>query len=251
MPTEVKNSSPFLAKLANHGPALELGIGAGRIALPLSARGIRVDGIDISPPTVAQMRSRPEGKRMSVVIGDFADVAVKGKYRLIYVVWNTFFNLPCQEAQSRCFENVAARLAAGGRFVVEAYVPSFLYRLRNDQYVEAESVEVDGVCLDVLRHDPARQMIEENHVRFSPSGVEFAPVVQRYAWPSELDLMARMAGLRLERRWGGWKGEAFGPKSEAHVSVYGRAPTAASRRPAGNVGHRATRNSRRRGSPRA
>lgn len=214
----------LLASLAGRGPALELGIGAGRIALPLAARGIRVDGIDLSRPTVAQLRSKPGGRRIRVVPGDFADVPVPGRYRLIYVVWNTFFNLPSQEAQVRCFENVAAHLTHGGCFVVEAYVPSFFHRLRNAQHVAAEWVEVDQVCLDVLRHDPARQMIEENHVRLSRSGIAFGPVVQRYAWPSELDLMARLAGLRLRQRWSDWAKGPFSAKSEMHVSVYGLGP---------------------------
>jgi len=212
----------FLEQLAGRGPVLELAIGAGRIALPLAARGIRVDGIDISPAMVAQLRTKPDGGKISVTIGDFADVPAQGTYRLIYVVWNTLFNLLTQEAQVRCFENVAAHLTDDGSFVVETYVPSFLYRLRNDQYVDAEAVEVDKVCLDVLRHDAATQMLEESHVSLSHAGVRLEPIVQRYAWPSELDLMARMAGLRLKDRWGGWNRGPFTSSSNAHVSVYGR-----------------------------
>ena len=123
---------------------------------------------------------------------------------------------------SGTLENVAAHLTDDGAFVVEAYVPSFLYRLRNDQYVEAEAVEVDEVRLDVLRHDAAAQTIEESHVSLSEAGVRLTPVVQRYAWPSELDLMARIAGLRLKQRWGGWERQVFDSRSETHVSVYGR-----------------------------
>jgi SAM-dependent methyltransferase len=212
----------FLEPLARGGPALELGIGAGRIALPLAARGIRVDGIDISPPTVALMRAQPGGEKIAVTIGDFADVPVEGKYRLIYVIWNTLFNLPTQAAQVRCFENVAAHLTDDGSFVVEAYTPSFLYKLRNDQHVDAESIEVDRVQLDVLRHDAATQMIRESHVSISSAGIELTPVVQRYAWASELDLMARIAGLRLKERLGGWNRKPFTSGSSAHVSVYGR-----------------------------
>ena len=204
------------------GPALELAIGTGRIALPLAARGIRVDGIDISPAMVDQLRARPGGDRVSVVIGDFADVPVPGTYHLIYVVWNTLFNLLTQEDQVRCFENVAAHLTTDGSFVVEAYVPAFLYRLRNDQYVDAEAIQVDEVRLDVLLHDAAKQMLEESHVSLSPTGIHLNPVVQRYAWPSERDLMARIAGLRLKDRWGGWGKEPFDSGSNMHVSVYGR-----------------------------
>ena len=157
----------FLEQLAGPGPALELAIGTGRIALPLAARGIRVDGVDISPAMVDQLRAKPGGDRLSVTIGDFADVPVPGSYRLIFVVWNTLFNLLTQEDQVRCFENVAAHLTDDGSFVVEAFVPAFLYRLRNDQHVDAEAIEVDEVRLDVLRHDAATQMLEESHVSLS------------------------------------------------------------------------------------
>lgn len=212
----------FLARLAGNGPALELAIGTGRIALPLAARGIRVEGIDISPAMVDQLRAKPRGGKISVVIGDFADVPVSGTYRLIYVVWNTLFNLLTQEDQVKCFMNVANHLTEDGSFVIEALVPAFLYRLQNDQYVEAEAIEVNEVRLDVLRHDAGRQMIEESHVSLSPAGIHLNPVVQRYAWPSELDLMARIAGLQLKNRWGGWSQEPFGSSSGMHVSVYGR-----------------------------
>ena len=212
----------FLEELAGRGPALELAVGTGRIALPLAARGIRVDGVDISPAMVAQLRAKPGGDEIAVTVGDFADVPVPGTYRLIFVVWNTLFNLLTQEDQVRCFENVAGHLTDDGSFVVEAFVPAFLYRLRNDQHVDAEAILVDEVRLDVLRHDMAAQRIEESHVSLSPAGVRLDPVVQRYAWPAEIDLMARMAGLRLKHRWGGWDREPFNSTSSTHVSVYGR-----------------------------
>jgi len=199
----------FLEQLAQSGPALELGIGTGRIALPLAARGIHIDGIDLSPAMVDQLRAKPGGDALSVTIADFVDVPVPGTYRLIFVVFNTLFNLLTQEDQVRCFKNVAAHLADDGSFVVETYVPAFLYRLRNDQYVDVESIQVDQVRLDVLRHDMATQVIEESHVSLSAGGVRLNPVVQRYAWPSELDLMARIAGLRLKERWSGWSREPF------------------------------------------
>jgi hypothetical protein len=212
----------FLEQLAGSGPALELGIGTGRIALPLAACGIRVDGIDLSHAMVDQLRTKPGGDQLSVTIGDFADVPVSGAYHLIYVVFNSLFNLLTQEDQIRCFENVAAHLTDDGAFVVEALVPAFLYQKISHQYVEAEAIEVDAVRLDVLRHDPATQMIEESHVLLSAAGVHLNPVAQRYAWPSELDLMARIAGLRLKQRWGGWHQEPFDSNSRLHVSVYGR-----------------------------
>jgi hypothetical protein len=170
---------------------------------------------------VDQLRAKPAGDQLSVTIGDFADVPVQDTYRLIFVVFNTLFNLLTQEDQVRCFENVAAHLTDDGSFVVEAYMPAFLYRLGNNQYVDAEAIEVDEVRLDVLRHHPVRQMIEESHVSLSQAGVRLNPVVQRYAWPSELDLMARIAGLRLKNRWGGWNLEPLNSSSSTHVSVYG------------------------------
>ncbi len=212
----------LLAGLAAGGPALELAIGTGRIALPLAARGISVDGIDLSPAMVAELRAKPGGDQIPVTIGDFADVPVPGTYRLVFVVFNTLFNLLTQDDQVRCFENVAAHLTDDGTFVVEAFVPSYLHRLRDHQYVDAEAVGVDVVRLDVGRHDPVAQVLDESHVSLSPAGVRLDPIVTRYAWPSELDLMARLAGLRLKERWGGWSREPFDAASRLHVSVYGR-----------------------------
>lgn len=211
----------FLEELARGGPALELAIGTGRIALPLAARGVRVDGIDLSTAMVEQLRSKPASKELNVTIGDFADVPVEGEYRLIYVVYNTLFNLLTQDDQVRCFENVAAHLTDDGVFVVEAYVPNDFYRLRNNQHVDAESVGVDKVHLDVARYDPVGQRLEESHVSVSREGIRLNPIVMRYSWPSELDLMARIAGLRLKERWDGWRREPFTSTGNC-VSVYGR-----------------------------
>jgi SAM-dependent methyltransferase len=212
----------FLAGLAGEGRALELAIGTGRIALPLSAAGVLVDGIDVSEPMVARLRAKPGGDALDVTIGDFAAVPVDGSYRLIYVVFNTLFNLLTQDDQVRCFENVAAHLEPGGAFVVEAFVPSYLHRLRDNQYVDAEAVAVDSATFDVGRHDPVTQVLDETHVTLSADGVRLAPIVTRYAWPAELDLMARIAGLRLAARHGGWRGEPFTSESRLHVSIYAR-----------------------------
>jgi hypothetical protein len=213
-----------LAELAGDGPALELAIGTGRIALPLAARGVRVDGIDLSEPMVAKLREKPGGADLSVTIGDMAEVGVPGSYRLVYVVFNSFFNLLTQDDQIRCFENVAARLGDDGAFVLEGGCTlAFMHQLRGGQYVEAEAIEVDAVRFDLLRLDPATQLLQENHVRVSADGITFNPVMQRYAWPSELDLMARIAGLRLRERWGGWHRQPFTAHSTNIVSVYERA----------------------------
>src|ERR687898_2713519 len=212
----------FLERLARGGPALELAIGTGRIALPLAARGVRVDGIDFSPAMVARLRAKPGGDQIPVTIGDFSDVAVPDRYRLIYIVFNTLFNLLTQDDQVRCFENVAAHLTDDGAFLIEAFRPDFLYRLRDHQYVDAEAVEVDEVRLDVARHDPVTQLLEESHVSLSREGVRLNPIVTRYAWPSELDLMARIAGLRLKERWADWNRSGLTSTSRNVVSVYGR-----------------------------
>ncbi len=212
----------FLQELANGGPALELAIGTGRIALPLAALGVRVDGIDISPAMVARLRAKQGGDQISVTMGDFSEVPVDGAYRLIYVVYNTLFNLLTQEEQVRCFENVAAHLTDDGLFIVEAFVPAYLYRLRDDQYVDAEAIGVDRVKLDVGRHDPVLQMLDESHILLTHEGVRLSPIVCRYAWPSELDLMARIGGLRLKERWAGWNRDPFNSTSRTHISIYGR-----------------------------
>ena len=156
----------FLAQLAGPGPALELAIGTGRIALP-SRLAASASTASTYHRRWSTSCAKPGGDRLSVTIGDFADVPVPGTYRLIFVVWNTLFNLLTQDDQVRCFENVAAHLTDDGSFVVEALVPAFLYRLRNNQYVDAEAIEVDEVRLDVLRHDAATQMLEESHVSLS------------------------------------------------------------------------------------
>src|SRR4051812_8373972 len=212
----------FLAERAAGGTALELAIGTGRIALPLSAVGVRVDGIDLSTAMVERLRAKPGGAELSVTIGDFADVPVDASYDVIYLVFNTLFNLLTQDDQVRCFVNVAAHLNEQGVFVVEGLVPSWKHRLRDNQYVDAESIGVDEVWFDVGRHDPVTQRLDETHVRLSPDGVKLFPIVTRYAWPSELDLMGRIAGLRLKERYGGWSREPFSADSSNCVSVYGR-----------------------------
>lgn len=214
----------FLSALASDGPALELAIGTGRIALPLAAAGVRVDGVDLSEAMVAKLRTRPGGEDLTVVMGDFADVPVDGSYRLIYLVYNTLFNLLTQDEQIRCFENVAGHLDDDGVFVVEAFVPSYLHRLRDNQYVDAEHLAVGAVTLDVGQHDPVAQILNESHVVLSAAGTQVVPIVTRYAWPSELDLMARIAGLRLRERWAGWNREPFTGSSRNCVSVYERRP---------------------------
>lgn len=211
-----------LEQLATGGPVLELAIGTGRIGLPLAARGVRVDGVEQSAAMVQRLRAKPGGDQIAVTMGDMANVPVSGSYRLVYLVYNTLYNLLTQDAQVRCFENVARHLTDDGLFLVEAAVPNSVYRLRDDQYVDAESVELHEVTLDVGRYDRVTQLLDECHVTVTRAGIRIAPIVTRFVWPSEMDLMARIAGLRLYDRWAGWQREPFDARSVRHVSVYGR-----------------------------
>jgi SAM-dependent methyltransferase len=211
-----------LARLAGPGPVLELAIGTGRVAVPLAQRGIDVRGIDASEAMVARLRAKPGGADIPVTMGDFADVGADGPFSLVYVTFNTIFALLTQDDQVRCFRNVAARLADGGRFVIEAFVPD-LARFDRGQRIGVSAVRLDRVDLDVSRHDAVNQRVDSQHIFVTDQGMQLAPVSLRYAWPSELDLMARLAGLQLVDRWGGWHGEPFTNASTGHVSVYGRA----------------------------
>jgi SAM-dependent methyltransferase len=211
-----------LVGLANGGRVLELGIGTGRIALPLLDQGIQVHGIDASEAMVMRLRAKPRGDEIPVTMGDFAEVDVEGDFSLIFVVFNTFFGLLSQAEQVRCFKNVAKHLTPDGLFVIEAFVPD-LSRYQRGQNTSAVRVEMDQVLLDVSRHDPVQQRVDAQHLLIAESGLQLYPVQIRYAWPSELDLMAQLAGLRLRERWSGWKGEAFTAASANHVSIYKRA----------------------------
>jgi SAM-dependent methyltransferase len=208
-----------LAELAGPGPVLELGIGTGRVALPLVQRGLEVHGIDSSPAMLAKLRAKPGGDRVRTVVGDMAEVAVAASYSLVFAVFNTLFALMSQDEQVRCFANVAGRLADGGVFVVEAFVPD----PGGGQAVRPLRVTVDSVLFAVSRQDPVAQRIDAQQVLLGPRGVQLVPGVLRYAWPAELDLMARLAGLRLRERWGGWRREPFTADSPTHVSVYEQA----------------------------
>lgn len=214
-------TAELLAELAGDGPALELAIGTGRIALPLAERGVEVHGIDASEAMIAKLRSKPGGDRLPVTLGDFADVAVDGRFRLVYLVFNTFFALLTQQEQMRCFRNVAEHVTDDGVFVIEAFVPD-LTRFARQQCVNVNRVALDEIVLDVSRHDPLGQRVDSQHVVLRADGIRLLPVRLRYAWPSELDLMAQLAGLWLHDRWAGWRREPFTAASGAHVSVYGR-----------------------------
>jgi SAM-dependent methyltransferase len=219
VPSDTQDTIGFLSDLAGPGPVLELGIGTGRIALPLAQRGYEVHGVDASEAMVGKLRAKAGGEDIPVSIGDFAELDVEGKFSLVYVVFNTFFALLLQEDQVRCFSNVARRLREGGVFVIEAFVPD-MTRWDREQRIEAHHVGDDSVVLGAARHDPVEQRVASNHLVVSEAGVKMYPVRLRYSWPSELDLMARLAGLRLRERRGGWHREPFTASSVKHVSVY-------------------------------
>jgi SAM-dependent methyltransferase len=217
-----KETVAFLTRLAGGGDALEFAVGTGRIALPLQAAGVRVDGIELSRHMVDRMREKPRGADVRVTHGDMSRVSTGRSYGLVYLLYNTIGNLLTQEDQVRCFENAARHLTDDGVFVLECRIPTAPTR-PDHQFVDAERVEVDHVVLGVSRYDPITQILDTNHVHISADRVIMSPIRLRLAQPAEFDLMARIAGLTLRDRWGGWTGEPFTASSWRHVSVYERA----------------------------
>jgi SAM-dependent methyltransferase len=209
----------FLADLAGEGAALELGIGTGRIALPVSQRGIPVHGIDLSEAMVARLRAKPGGDAIPVEIGDFATTTVEGTFTVAYLVFNTINNLTTQEEQVACFQNVAAHLDPGGCFVIEVGIPQ-LQRLPPGETVRPFDVSPKHLGFD--EYDIASQGLVSHHYSLVDGVWEAASTPFRYVWPAELDLMARLAGMRLRERWSGWNREPFTSESRKHVSVWER-----------------------------
>jgi SAM-dependent methyltransferase len=223
-PEQVTPVVDFLARHAAGGPALELGVGTGRVALPLAARGVAVSGIDASPRMLARLRAKDGGGRLAASLGNFADVtAGGGPFQLVYVVFNTFFGLLTQAEQVRCFRNVAANLRPGGAFVIEAFVPD-LTRWDRGQRVQVDALTGAESRLGLSVHDQATQRVTSRDIVISAHGTVTYPVEIRYAWPSELDLMAQLAGLETLGRWGGWRDEPFTSASTAHVSAWTPGP---------------------------
>jgi SAM-dependent methyltransferase len=207
----------FLAELAGDGRALELGIGTGRVALPLTQRGVPVHGIDLSQSMVAKLREKPGGEDIDVTIGDFATTTVDGTFSLAYLVFNTIANLTTQEAQVACFRNVAEHLEPGGCFVIELGVPE-LRRLPPGETMCVFHASPTHWGVD--EYDVANQGLISHHFNLVDGRFELLSMPFRYAWPAELDLMAQLAGLRLRERWSGWKREPFTSESTKHVSVW-------------------------------
>ena len=217
---DTAGAARFLRHLAGNGPALELGIGTGRVAIPLAAEGVEVRGIDASEAMVAKLHAKPGGEGIDVKIGSFADFTLDTRFPLIYVVFNTFFALLTQDEQVSCFESVARHLAPGGAFAMQAFVPDVTRFDAHDQRTSVESIGVDEVRLETSSHDPFAQRTDSQYVVFKDGSVHLYPVRVRYAYPSELDLMAKIAGLRLRERWSGWDRSPYPARNWMHVSVW-------------------------------
>jgi SAM-dependent methyltransferase len=209
----------FLAGLAGAGPALELAIGTGRVAVPLAARGVPVEGVEGSPEMVARLRAKPGGADIPVVIGDMADVGATGPFRLAYLVFNTLFNLVDPARQADCFRNVARVLEPGGAFVIEAFVPDPADFDRDEQ-VRMRRVTEDSVTLRVHQYDRGAQTFVRQTITFDATGVHMKPFAMHYMWPEQIDRMATDAGFRLAERYSGWHREPFDVGSTDHISVY-------------------------------
>ena len=220
-PVVVEATVDLLADLAGSGRALELGIGTGRIALPLAQRGVPVHGIDLSQAMVARLRAKPGGEDIAVTIGDFATTTVDGTFSVAYVVFNTIMNLTTQEEQVACFRNVAAHLEPGGCFVIEVGVPD-LQRLPPGETVRPFHISERRWGFD--EYDLARQGLISHHLELVDGRAEQVSMPFRYVWPAELDLMAELAGMKLRDRWSGWKREPFTSESRSHVSVWEKPP---------------------------
>jgi SAM-dependent methyltransferase len=209
----------LLCQLAGDGPVLELGIGTGRFALPLASRGLEVHGIDASEAMVAKLRAKPGAGGLAVKVGDFGGFDLAERFSLVFVVFNTLFALPDQEAQLACFAAVSRHLLPGGRFLVEAFVPD-LSRFDRGQRVSVVNIGPDEVRLDCSHHDAVAQSVTSQHVVLADGRTRLYPVQLRYAWPSELDLMAKLAGLGLEARWDGWDRRPYTSTSLTTISVW-------------------------------
>ncbi|MGW1615818.1 class I SAM-dependent DNA methyltransferase [Streptomyces sp. NPDC002285] len=211
----------FLADLQAEGPVLELAIGTGRIAIPLAARGVDVHGLDSSEEMIARLREKPGGANIPVIPGNVSKFFLEHRYSLAFLVLNTIYALQSQEEQICCFESGAAALEPGGHFVVEGFMPDPTRFLGNSR-TQVHDVGLEHVLIEADKHDPSTQQVLEQHVYIREGRIELYPAFLRYIWPSEMDLMARLAGLSLVNRFGGWAGEPFDARAVNNVSVYRR-----------------------------
>lgn len=205
--------------LARGKKTLELAIGTGRIALPLSLSGIEIHGLDASPKMLAKLKEKPGGEKIPVTVADMADFELEDRFEFAFLVFNTLFNLQTQDAQVQCFQNVARHLEDGARFLVETYVPD-VTTFVDGQHMRTRYIGPRSVAFEAAKHDPVNQVINYQIIRMSNEGFKVVPLPTRYAWPQEIDLMARCAGLELETRWGGWDQRKFTADSKMHISIY-------------------------------
>lgn len=209
----------LLAEFALPGRTLELAIGTGRVALPLAARGCNIEGIEASPLMVEKLREKPGGQEIPVTIGDMSEVKAEGTFDFVFLIFNTFYNLTSQAAQVKCFRNAADMLAPSGAFLIEAFIPDLL-QFHDHRSVKPRHISFGALALEAAVHDPVTQRIDYQVLRVTSRGTQLTPLPMRYAWPQETDLMAQLAGLELENRWGGWDKSAFTANSRMHISVY-------------------------------
>jgi SAM-dependent methyltransferase len=216
-PSVVEPTVDLLARLAGNGPALEFGVGTGRIALPLTMRGVAVHGIDLSTEAIERLRAKPGADALSVTIGDYTTTRIAGSFTLVYLVFNTIMNVTTQDGQVEAFRNAAAHLAPGGVFLIEVIVPA-LRRLPPGQNLVPFRADATGFGID--EYEVVGQGLVSHHIDLWDGRPRYSSGPFRYVWPAELDLMARIAGLRLRDRWAGWRGEAFTAESPSHISVW-------------------------------
>ena len=221
-PGTTRQAVELISELAGSAKILELAIGTGRVALPLVERGHTLHGLEVSPEMIAKLREKPGGADIPVLIADMADFASDETFDFAFLIFNTLFNLTSQEDQVSCFQNVAACLTPGGKFLVETFVPD-VSRFRDHQSVVVNKLDKDQLWIEAVAHDPVTQRIDAQRVRFSSDGFALKPLPMRYAWPAEIDLMAKLAGLERVARWGSWTRDPFTPDSKMHVSVYEKA----------------------------
>lgn len=211
----------LIADLAHDRSILELAIGSGRIALPLKARGIDVCGFDASPDMLELLKQKPGGDEIETWVADMADFSVDRRFGFAYLIFNTLYNLTTQDAQVKCFQCVADQLEPGGQFLVEAFMPN-RERFQDNQAVRTKHVSMNTAWLEAAQHNPVTQTIDYQRIRITDEGTRLMPLAMRYVWPSELDLMAALAGFEPVVKWGGWHKQPLTPSSDMYVALYAR-----------------------------
>lgn len=211
----------LIAELAQGRTILELAIGSGRVALPLKSKGFDICGFDASPEMLELLKRKPGGSEIETWVADMADFALDRKFGFAFLVFNTLYNLTTQSAQVSCFQRVADHLEPGGLFLVEAFMP---YRegFERDQSLQAKRVSISTVWLEAAKHDPVTQTVDYQRIRITEDGSQLMPLAMRYVWPSELDLMAALAGLEPVEKWGGWHKQPLTASSDMYVALYAR-----------------------------